>query len=151
MNYSTNIFNETQADIKSESVLINEAKKDINAFIPIYDKYYIKIFRFVYNRVESESIAADITSQVFYKAIKALKNYENRGLPYSSYLYRIARNEINMEARQNKIELISSAKITDIENIAYEIDSSNEELFAQLIILLESLNDNDLELIEIKY
>ncbi|MFH2143198.1 MAG: sigma-70 family RNA polymerase sigma factor [Bacteroidota bacterium] len=151
MNYSTNLYNITDKEIKSESIILAEAKIDIKAFAPLYDKYYIRIFRFVFNRVETENIAADITSQVFYKAIKSLRKYEDRGLPYCSYLYRIARNEINMEARANHIKLVVNAKTSDLENIADEIEGSKEELFTQLHFLLETLNDADLELIEMKY
>lgn len=151
MNYSTNIYNITRDEIEADAIIITEAKNDIKAFTPLYDKYYIRIFRFIYNRVETENIAADLTSQVFFKAIKSISSYEERGLPYGSYLYRIARNEINMEARANKIKLFVNAKTSDIENIAEEIESSKEEKFSQLLSILETLDEPDLELIEMKY
>ena len=151
MNYSTNAYNITDTEIQTELDIIRKAKINTKAFAPLYDKYYIKIFRFIYNRVETEAVAADITSQVFYKAIKSLNKYQDRGLPYGSYLYRIALNEINMEARKNKINLIISAKTSDIENIAEEIKSNNEDKYSKMINLLESLDEADLQLIEMKY
>jgi len=151
MDFSRNKYNQTETEIISESAIIEKAKKDINAFAPIYDKYYVSIFRYIFNRVETEEIAADITSQVFYKAIKSIKKYEDRGLPYGSFLYRIARNEIILEARNNKLNIVSSAKTADIMNIADEIDCDKEEKFNKMMSLLESLKSSDFELIEMKY
>ena len=82
-------------EVKSERELINLAKKNSKYFEPIYKKYHEQIFRFVYQRLNNEDDAADITSQVFLKALLNLEKYEFRGFPFSSWLYRIALNEVN--------------------------------------------------------
>lgn len=148
---AANTYHVETEEIISEEKIIEESKTNINAFSFLYDKYYLKIFRFIYNRVESEEIASDICSQVFLKALQSIKQYENRGLPYGSYLYRIARNEINQKARKNKITKIVSLKSSDIENIAEEIEFFETDYKTKLIKLLETLNENDMELIEMKY
>lgn len=151
MNYTQNQYNISEEEIKIEFEIIEKSKKDINSFSVLYDKYYIKIFRFIFNRVETVEIAADLTSQVFLKAINSLKTYENRTLPYASFLYRIARNEINLESRKNKIEIVLNAKTSDLESIADEIDENKEENYLKLYELLNTLNKNELELIGMKY
>ena len=137
--------------LEKEAEAIEASKKDISAFSYIYDQHYINIFRFLHNRVDSEALAADLCSQTFLKAMNAIPKYENRGFPYGSYLYRIARNEINLWARQNKLQEISSAKTSDLEDIEDEITSEEIDIKADLIQLLEGLKASDLELIEMKY
>ena len=56
-------------EVKSEKELINLAKNNSNYFDPIYTKYHEQIFRFVYQRLNNQDDAADITSQVFLKAL----------------------------------------------------------------------------------
>ena len=64
-----NLFNKRVNKIKSEKDLIDLAKKDSRYFAPIYKKYHEPIFRFVYQRMDSQADASDITSQVFLKAL----------------------------------------------------------------------------------
>ncbi len=73
-----------------EAKLIESAKKDPAAFKPLYTRYYPGIFRFILNRTGDRDVTADLTSQVFLKALDHLRTYEFRGLPLSSWLYRIA-------------------------------------------------------------
>lgn len=137
--------------LEKEAEAIEASKKDISAFAYIYDQHYVNIFRFLHNRVDSEELAADLCSQTFLKAMNAIPKYENRGIPYGSYLYRIARNEINLWARKNKLEEISSAKTSDLEEIEDEISPEEWDIQSDLIELLEGLKKSDLELIEMKY
>lgn len=67
---------------------------DPDAFATLYDTYVEQIYRFVYFRVGDEQTAEDLTSQVFLKAWDNLSGYQIRGLPFSAWLFRIARNSI---------------------------------------------------------
>ena len=151
MKNQAKLYHVDDSEIIKEAKVIAEAKKDIKAFSYLYDKYFIQIFRYIYNRVENEEIASDICSQVFLKAMQNINKYEHRGLPYASFLYRIARNEINQESRKNKIQRISSAKQSDIEHVSEEIELTNALDYTPLIKMLNQLPEKDLELIEMKY
>ncbi|MBI1877094.1 MAG: sigma-70 family RNA polymerase sigma factor [Chloroflexi bacterium] len=79
----------------SESDLIQRAVSgDPDAFATLYDAYVEQIYRFVYFRVGDEQTAEDLTSQVFLKAWDKLSSYQIRGLPFSAWLFRIARNNV---------------------------------------------------------
>src|ERR1041385_1203338 len=73
-----------------EERIIEEAKKDPASFKWLYETYFKRIFLFIYHKVESRNEASDLTSQVFLKAMQRLHQYQSRGLPFSSWLYRIA-------------------------------------------------------------
>lgn len=78
-----------------ESDLIKKAVSgDPDAFATLYDVYIEQIYRFIFFRVGDEPTAEDLTSQVFIKAWDNLSSYQMRGLPFSAWLFRIARNSI---------------------------------------------------------
>ena len=74
--------------------LVAAAKEDRERFGDLYDRYFPQIYRFVYSRVRAQELAEDITSEVFFKALRALPRYRPRGSPFSSWLYQIANNAI---------------------------------------------------------
>ncbi|HWY97869.1 MAG TPA: sigma-70 family RNA polymerase sigma factor, partial [Bacteroidia bacterium] len=103
------MLNESKYHISSEEMLseqkeIEAAKADPARFEVLYNKYYEPILQFVYKRVEGKEAAFDITSQVFLNAMLKLSQFKFMGTPFSSWLYRIALNEINMLYRKDKIQ-----------------------------------------------
>ncbi|HUY60960.1 MAG TPA: sigma-70 family RNA polymerase sigma factor [Candidatus Dormibacteraeota bacterium] len=74
--------------------LVEYAKEDRERFGDLYDRYFPQIYRFVYSRVRAQELAEDITSEVFFKALRALDRYRPSGSPFSSWLYQIANNAI---------------------------------------------------------
>ena len=91
-----------EARLVEENEIIEVAKNDPTHFRPLYEKYFKRIFLFTYHRVEDRDIAADLTSQVFLKAMQRLHQFKFRGMPFSSWLYRIAINECTDYFRKTK-------------------------------------------------
>lgn len=93
--------------MEAEKKIILKAKKDIKSFDIIYRKYYPKINNFVFHRVNGEAEKNDIISNVFFKAMKRLPLYrfkDSRNCAFSSWLFKIAVNEINQYYRNIKRE-----------------------------------------------
>jgi RNA polymerase sigma-70 factor (ECF subfamily) len=67
---------------------------DADAFGQIYDEYAWRIFRFMLAQVREPSDAEDLTSQVFLKVLRSLSRYEERGVPFGAWLFRIARTTL---------------------------------------------------------
>jgi len=80
--------------LEQEKALVRKSQEDIKAFGELYDEHYARIFNYVLRRTASIESAQDITSEVFFKALKNIKRFRWRGIPFSSWLYRIAANEI---------------------------------------------------------
>lgn len=74
--------------------LIDQAKRDPEAFGALYDRYVTQIYRFTSARLRSPEAAEDVTSEVFFKALRALPRYRSTGHPFSAWLYQIAANAI---------------------------------------------------------
>lgn len=81
-------------DTEREEALIQKAQEDIHAFGELYDEYYSRIFNYALRRTASIDTAQDVTSDVFLKALNNIKRYQYKGIRFSSWLYRIAANEI---------------------------------------------------------
>jgi len=77
---------------ESDSKLIAHAKEDPEAFGALYERYVDKIYNYIYYRTGNQQNAEDLTARTFYRALKHLPGYEDRGAPFSAWLYRIAHN-----------------------------------------------------------
>ena len=89
-------------DLKEEKELVEREKKDKEAFGEIYDRYYSPIFNYSLKRTANVKVAQDVTSEVFFKALKNLWKFRWQSVSLSSWLYRIASNEICDHYRKNK-------------------------------------------------
>lgn len=74
-----------------EALLVRAAQADPAAFAPLYVAWYPRIERFLRFRGAGPD-AADLAQQVFLQALAALPRYQERGVPFSAWLFRIARN-----------------------------------------------------------
>jgi RNA polymerase sigma-70 factor (ECF subfamily) len=115
-------------ELEREKELVERAKKDPQAFSEIYDFYYQKIFGYILKRVANVEVAKDITSETFFKAIKNIEKFKWRGISFSSWLYRIASNEIANFFRKKKYKAVSFEKISEP---AFESNPSQEILEAE--------------------
>ena len=80
--------------------LVTEAKGgDPWAFGRLFDEFHDPVYRFIANRVNRPTDAEDLTQLVFVKALEALPRYEQRGVPFGGWLFRLARNTIIDHAR----------------------------------------------------
>ena len=138
--------------IQEEYLLIEEAKKNPKRFALLYEKYYQQIFLFVFKRLNNEETTADVTSQVFLKAMMHLKKYKFQGVPFSAWLYRIAINEVNQHYREQKGVRVISMESADIAGIMEEVtEESSEEGIRQMLSAMKLLSPDEVQLIELRY
>jgi RNA polymerase sigma-70 factor (ECF subfamily) len=93
----------------SEQALVEAAKKDPSSFAALYEAHFERIYAFVIQRVRDRSMAEDITAEVFRHALAAIGGFEWRGVPFTSWLYRIAANEIADQMKRRARETGSRA------------------------------------------
>lgn len=76
-----------------DDALIRRARAlDPGALAEIYERFLDGIYRYIYARVGHQADAEDLTEQVFVKMVDAIPGYRPRGVPFASWLYRIAHN-----------------------------------------------------------
>jgi RNA polymerase sigma-70 factor (ECF subfamily) len=145
-------YHATTEQISSEFMQIEAAKRDANYFAPLYDKYYKQIFGYIYQRMEDKETAFDVTSQVFLKALTNLHKYEFKGVPFGSWLYRIAHSEVMQVFRDKKAQRTVNADVSDIKHLFEEIQENYyEDFMPALSRIMKGLPEDELQLIEMRF
>jgi RNA polymerase sigma-70 factor (ECF subfamily) len=91
----------TVPEFSDENALDAAIQGDPDAFGWLYERYVNQIYTYVFYRTGNSHDAEDITERVFLRAMRHIVNYRNRGLPFSSWLYRIAHNLVANWHRDN--------------------------------------------------
>lgn len=140
-------------EAQDEESLILKSQADPEAFRPLYEKYFKRIFLFIHHRIGEKTLSADITSQVFLKALLNLNKFSFRGLPFSAWLFRIALNECNDFFRKNKRHRLVSLEDGMIDHLYEELtaEARLEDLQQRLPSILEKLDVDELQIIELRF
>ena len=148
----SSLYHQSDTRIQTELQTIERATKDPKHFAPLYNQYHESIYRYVVKRVNDSDLACDITSNVFVKAITNLQKYEFRGVPFSSWLFRIAKSEVYQSFRNQKARRTVSIDKVSIVQVFEELDVDGaEENKAKLTKALRKINEKELALIEMRY
>jgi len=138
-----------------EREIINQAKKDPQAFDYIYDRYMPQIFQYVMYRVYNREVAEDIVSIVFYKAMKNIKLFEWRPnkIPFSAWLYRIAYNEIcNNAKKEKKHDKILKNHMSEEPEAYYEMTHDEDQKSFEFVHeYLQKLSQKDQDIITLRF
>ncbi|HTE29914.1 MAG TPA: sigma-70 family RNA polymerase sigma factor [Chryseolinea sp.] len=136
-----------------EKSLIENSQLDPQAFKPLYEKYFKRIFLFILHRVGEKSIAGDLASQVFLKAMMNIHRFTFRGIPFSAWLFRIALNECNDYFRKSKRHRIVTMEEQMVAHLHEELtaDTKLDDLKEQLPVILQQLSADDLHIIELRF
>lgn len=139
-------------EIRREYEILKRAKKEPAAFGELYEKYFDRIFNFIYRQTDDEELTADLVSQTFLNALNHLGNFEFRGVPVSAWLYRIAVNEVNKYYRKKKRTRVFSIEEVRIkELVELGTDNYDEELIQRMLTYLKELPTDMLEVLELRF
>ncbi len=147
-------YHVTQQEMFSEQEVVNLAKSDPSMFEGLYTKYYEQVFNYLYQRLEEKEIAKDTVQQVFYKAMVNLKNYEYKGVPFASWLYRIAQNELNMFYRKNNKQRVLNIDDDNLEDMMEELKENvveKEKQYDKLAVSIAKLSTDEIQLVEMRF
>lgn len=137
-----------------EQRVIEDAKADPAKFEPLYERYHEQIFRYAYQRIQDRDLCFDVTQQVFLKALTNLKKYEFRGLPFISWLYRIAQSEVYQALRDKQADRCVSLNEQIVEDIVEETDDNKllkELQYERIAEAVAQLEEEDLQLVEMRF
>ena len=65
---------------------------DKDAFGMLYDHYQPSVYRFLYHRTRSQTLAEDLTSETFFRALRSMDSFRWQGRDFAAWLMTIARN-----------------------------------------------------------
>ncbi len=117
----------------TEAELINRAKEfQPEAWDAIYDTYYPKMYNFLYVHLGDRMAAEDLAAEVFEQACKGIHRFQYRGVPLSSWLYRIARNVMVDHLKRRKRLPTQSIEAAGAPQLATADDTDNLGLRDQI-------------------
>jgi RNA polymerase sigma-70 factor (ECF subfamily) len=139
--------------ISDERVIVIQAQQgNEEALTILYESYLQAIFQYIRYRVDSTAIAEDLTAEVFLRMVRGLPNYEEKGIPFRAWLYRIATNLLVDHYRQQQKN--ASTPIPE----EYESDDSDpinrlteEERFLRLRRAMRTLPSDYQDLLVLRF
>lgn len=82
--------------VQDVEALVKQAQAgDFTAFGEVYERFAPEIQRYLLRHLGGRrELAEDLTEEVFLKVLERINTFQFRGLPFSAWLYRIARNHM---------------------------------------------------------
>ena len=80
---------------------------DKDAFGLLYDHHHVSVYRFLFYRTRSQTLAEDLTSETFFRALRSMNNFRWQGRDFGAWLMTIARNLAtdHFKAGRTRLEL----------------------------------------------
>jgi len=125
-----------------------------HTFEAVYEGHFDAIFRYVLHRVANVAEAEDLTSQTFFKALSAIDRFRWEDGKVSSWLYRIATNEVASHLRKSLRHRASA--VPPINGVRQELQGAElalarNELFVNVNQALRTLRPDEQALIVLRY
>ncbi|MDB5005373.1 MAG: sigma-70 family polymerase sigma factor [Mucilaginibacter sp.] len=87
---------------EQERTLVEQCHQNPAAFSEVFDIWYKPLFGYIMRRTGDYDLSKDIAAETFLKAFLKIGGFQWRGIGLSSWLYRIATNELNQYYRSSK-------------------------------------------------
>lgn len=136
--------------IEVRALVVRSQKGDANAFGQLYDRFQPEIVRYLTYRVGNADTAEDLAQQVFLKAWQAIPRYEERGVPFKAWLYRMAHNQMVDHHRTRR-------PTTDLEGVDIPEEAEAEqrvlvqEVHEHLRAALERLSEDHRQVLTLRF
>ena len=141
-------------DFNEEEILNRAAQGEREAFGLLYERYIDRIFNYVYYRTGNLHDAEDLTARVFQRAMNHIRNYTDRGVPFSAWLYRIAHNLVaNWHRDRQRRQEVPIDDVVDLQARIEppELTMMNAMDMERLMKVIQSLTPERQELIILKF
>lgn len=80
--------------VEIAELIVRAKAGEERAFATLYDLFGAHVYRYALVRLREPADAEDLMQRVFVKVIEALPHYEERGLPFAAWVFRIARHAV---------------------------------------------------------
>lgn len=137
-----------------EDACIEAARTDANAFGELYDHYVDRIYSYIFHRVNNVHDAEDLTSRVFYRAMSHIRTYENKGVPFSAWLYRIAHNLVanwHRDRHRRPVVSLDELVVRSVAEEHPEFHMESEDNIRLVRKLIQDLDATRQELLVLKF
>jgi RNA polymerase sigma-70 factor, ECF subfamily len=103
---------------------------DKDAFGQLYDHYQPSVYRFLYYRVGSMTLAEDLTAETFFRALRSMHSFRWQGKDFGAWLMTIARNLTADHFKAGRTRLEQTTE--DMQTLDSTSDSPEAEVLSSL-------------------
>jgi RNA polymerase sigma-70 factor, ECF subfamily len=103
---------------------------DKEAFGQLYDHYQPSVYRFLYYRVGSMTLAEDLTAETFFRALRSMHSFRWQGKDFGAWLMTIARNLTADHFKAGRTRLEQTTE--DMQTLDTTSDSPEAEVLSAL-------------------
>jgi RNA polymerase sigma-70 factor (ECF subfamily) len=114
---------------------------DKEAFGLLYDHYHGSVYRFLYYRTRSATLAEDLCSETFFRALRSMNGFRWQGKDFGAWLMTIARNLCTDHFKAGRTRLELTTEDMSLHDDATEGPESAVLASLTNEILLEALAD----------
>jgi RNA polymerase sigma-70 factor (ECF subfamily) len=93
---------------------------DKEAFGLLYDHYHGSVYRFLYYRTRSVTLAEDLTADTFFRALRSMSGFRWQGKDFGAWLMTIARNLCTDHFKAGRTRLESTTEDMSVHDDATE-------------------------------
>ena len=140
--------------MQDEESLVRRAKEnDEAALTQLYEENFDKIYRYIVLKIGDRTEAEDMTQQVFLKAFKSISGYRSRGNQFSSWLFRIAHNQMvdywRKKSKRATVPLEESLVGSGNSNPSFEVEQKMD--IENLVAATKQLTSLQLEVVSLRF
>jgi RNA polymerase sigma-70 factor, ECF subfamily len=127
---------------------------DTDAFGALYDRYVDVVYRYVLFRVGDRTLAEDVTSETFLRALRSIGSISYQGRDVGAWFVTIARNIVFDHVKSSRYRLeITTAELADNREVT---DGPEQEVLtdatnAELLRCVAQLGDDQRECITLRF
>jgi len=127
---------------------------DTDAFGALYDRYVDVVYRYVLFRVGDRTLAEDVTSETFLRALRSIRSISYQGRDVGAWFVTIARNIVFDHVKSSRYRLeVTTAELADNREVT---DGPEQEVLtgatnAELLRCVALLGDDQRECITLRF
>jgi RNA polymerase sigma-70 factor (ECF subfamily) len=118
----------------------------------LYEVYYPKVYNYAFLQLGDVHAAEDLSSDVMLKMVESIKSYKFKGLPFSAWVFRIARNRLidlhRRRKRRGEVDLSESIAGT---LASPQVMAERALERGQIQVALKHLTDEQRQVIVLKF
>lgn len=137
------------------NVLAGQAVYDKAAFNELYTYYFPRVYNFLFARLKNAAAADDVISEVFLKVYRHLPEYDSSRAAFSTWLFRIAGNQVTDYFRQQQHrredtweDFFDPASPEQEQPEARTLAAEGKQ---ELLAAMDRLNERERKVLELKY
>ncbi|MBO2451487.1 sigma-70 family RNA polymerase sigma factor [Actinomadura barringtoniae] len=88
-----------------KNLVLRARDGDAEAFGSLYDHYVELVYKYVFYRVGTHSLAEDLTSETFLRALRRMRDFNWQGKDFGAWLVTIARNLVADHFKSSRYRL----------------------------------------------